>query len=129
MLKENIVSLKYLQKSAADAQLAVHHVFFNGDCAVAFMPGDTGDYRIALMLFGQLMHNHRTECIRLVGIADVDGNTALRHGEYRVLVQHRGPHIGELAQLFIGNIADHAGFRNDSGIGDHKAGNIRPVFI
>ena len=64
-----------------------------------------------------------------VGVADIQRNVLLSHGEHRALVQHLRAHIAQLAQLVIGYALDGVGIIDDARIGHEYARYVRPVFV
>lgn len=64
-----------------------------------------------------------------VGVADVERDILLAHGEDRALVQHLRADEAQLTQLVIGDALDGQRVGHDAGVGHKDAGHVRPVFV
>ena len=128
MLKGNPLLLQRLQQAAAEADFRVHHRLFHVDDRKILVPRDAGDGVFALVIL-RLVADHRARLIRVVRVADVRRDARDAHRENGVLMQHACAHIGQLAQLPIGHIADRLRVADDARVSHQAAGNIRPVFI
>ena len=91
----------------------------------AFFAGNSRDRRT----LSGIPRNHGAVVVRLVGVADIDGDSAVLHRQNAVLMEHVRPHIGKLAQLFIGDAFDRLRIFRQSRVRRINAGNIRPVLI
>ena len=128
MLKRDAVVSEDLQQMGHKADLAVHHGFFHVHAAEALVPGDAGD--LALVRVGRERRDDEgAGILRPVGIADVDGDIRAADGEDRVLMQDRCAHVGELAQLAVGDIVDDMRMLDDARVSRQHAGHVRPVLI
>src|SRR5690606_30088955 len=47
----------------------------------------------------------------------------------RLVVQDAGAHVGELAELTVGDDVDRPGVVYDPGVGHEQAGDVRPVLV
>ena len=128
MLKGQAVFFDGLQHAATKAHFAVHHGLFHRQHAEAQTASDTGD-DVGIFLVHRAMGDHGATGIGVVGVTDVGGDTGTMHREHAILVQNASAHVGKLAQLAVGDVADGAGIRHDAGIRHQKAAYIGPVFI
>ena len=90
---------------------------------------DAGDEALRVRRLNEVVGDERTGMAGIVGIADVQGNVLLAHGENGHLVQHLCAGIGELTKLGIGRAVDGLGMIDDARVGHEHTGNIRPVLI
>ncbi len=59
----------------------------------------------------------------------MDGNPRLPHREDRLVVQHRRAHVGELAELAVGQHLDGARVVDDARVGHQQARDVGPVLV
>ena len=128
MLKGNAVVLQDLQHLAAETDFAVHHILFHGDDAVSLVAGDAGDGGNG-NLIGGVFTDHGAGVIRLVGIADIGGDTGPVDREHGVLMQDGGAHMAQLPQLLIGDGGNLGRAVDNPRIGHEETGNVGPVLI
>ena len=121
------VIFKHLKYFPTEADLGVHHCFFNSDRGKAVCAGNTCDrvFRLAACAFD----DKSTFVFRLVRIADIDRDARLAYREDRILVKYAGSHVGQLAQLFVGDRLDRFRVLDDPRICDQESGYICPVLI
>ena len=67
--------------------------------------------------------------LRLVGVADIQGDVLLPHRRHRAFVEHLCADIAELAELGVGDALDGLGVLDDLGVRHQEAGHIRPVLV
>ena len=125
MLDIDAVPLKYSQNLSQKADLARHMLFVNDKGNETLFAGDSRDRRA----LSGIPRDHGAVMLRLVGIADVDGDSAVLHRQNAVLMKHVRSHIGKLAQLLIGDASDRLRIFCKSRIRRINTGNIRPVLI
>ena len=67
--------------------------------------------------------------VGVVGVADVERDVFLAHGEHRPLVQHLRADEAQLAQLVIRDALDRQRIGHDARVRHEDAGHVRPVFV
>ena len=127
MLEADIIVLKDLQNLPAEPDLRVHHVLVDRNRAEALLTRNAGDGVARLSAGGT--HNHGTAVLGAVRIPDVDRNALFPHRENRVLVHDTRAHVGELAELLVGDGLNDRGILDNVGICAEETGHIRPVLI
>ena len=120
VLEGHAVLLKRLQNLAPEAQLAVHHRLLNADDREALAPRNAGDGGVQIIM-RRVQADNRARMRRVVGVADVGGNTRLVHGEHGVLMQDGRAHIGQFAQLLVSDGADFARMRHNARVSHQEA--------
>ena len=128
MLKGDLVLLKYLQHLTTEAHLGVHAVLLDGDDREALLARHTRDDVLGVVA-QRMGYDHGALVLGAVGVADVDGNAGGADGEHGVLVENGSTHVGQLAELAVGDLLDDAGVVDDAGVGHHEAGHVSPVLI
>ena len=128
VLKGHAVLLKRLQNLAPEAQLAVHHRLFNADDREALAPRNAGDGGVQIIM-RRVQADNRARMRRVVGVADVGGNTRLVHGEHGVLMQDGRAHIGQFTQLLVSDGADFARMRHNARVSHQETRHVRPVLV
>ena len=61
--------------------------------------------------------------------SDLDGDPRLANGEDRLVVKHGCAHVGELAELAIGEFVDRARVIDDAWIRHQETRDVRPVLV
>ena len=92
MLKRNTEIGKYLEHLHAEADLVVHHIFFDMEHCKALFARDTGDYGgvFEIVVAGD---DICTFVLWTVGISDVYRDPGILDGEDAVLVQYGCAHV------------------------------------
>ena len=78
---------------------------FNADDREALAPRNAGDGGVQIIM-RRVQADNRARMRRVVGVADVGGNTRLVHGEHGILMQDGRAHIGQFTQLLVSDGAD-----------------------
>ena len=122
------MALKHLEHLPEHAHARGHAGFGDGDDGVVFLARDAGDEPPVVHIVERL-HDERSGVIRGVGVADVERDVLLAHGEDRALVQHLRTDEAQLAQLVIRDALDRQRVGHDAGVGHEDTGHVRPVFV
>ena len=128
MLKGDLVVLQNVQNASAKADLGVHQILLDGDDRKALLARNTRDDALGIILLGS-RHDHGSGSVRIVGVADIDRNACVAHGENSLLMQNRCTHVGKLAQLAIGDGLDGLGVLDHARVCHHKARDVGPVLV
>ncbi|CDA74082.1 unknown [Ruminococcus sp. CAG:579] len=127
MLERYSVFLELLKHLSAEAQLAVHHIFFDVYYREALFARDACD-GVKRLLAGALYYESAWVA-GLVCVLDVYRYARFANGENSVLVQYGSAHVSQLAKLFVSDGADRLGVFYYSGVADEEARNVSPVFV
>ena len=127
MLKADVIVLKDLQYLAAEADLRVHHILVDRNRAEALLARDAGNGVARLSAGGA--HNHGAAVLRAVGVPNVNRNSLFPHRENRILMHDTRAHIGEFAELLIGNGLNDGRIFDNVRVRAEEARDIRPVLI
>ena len=116
------------ERAVGEADLLVHERFFQEDDGEIFLARDARDPTPAVCIAGS-GQDLRPLVLGTEGVLDADGDIHLAHGEDGLAVQHVCAHVGELAQLLVGEGADGHGIFYNPGIARQKSADVRPVFV
>ena len=121
--------LQHRQDSAQDTHLVAHAPLGQGDDGKVLFARDAGDEPVGVNVPGEGLLDHGAGGVRVVGVADVDGDVLLPHRENGILVKHLGAGVAQLPKLVVGDLGDGLGIVHDPGVGHENAGHVRPVFV
>ena len=131
VLQHQLILFQHLQNPPQHAHLIAHAVFGDGDNGEILPSGDTrNEVSVqALLRLVEGLHDHGARMLRLIGVADVQGNILLPHREDGPLVKHLGSDVAQLPQLRVGNALNGQRVLHNPGVRHEEARHIRPVFI
>ena len=125
----DLVLGEHVENFDEGARFARHTGLGDGDDGESLLAGDAGDEAALLRLVADGFQDHRARMVGGVGVADVERDVFLAHGEDRAFVQHLRADVAQLAQLAVGHAADGLRIVDDAGVSHQDAGDVRPVFI
>ena len=95
ILDAHAVALEHLEHLPERAHARGHTGLGNGDDGVVFLARDAGDEPTVVHVVERL-HDERAGVVGVVGVADVERDVLLAHGEHRPLVQHLRAYVAKL---------------------------------
>ena len=98
------------------ANLVAHAPLGQGDDGEVLLAGNAGDEPVGIGIALKALLDHGAGILRGVGIADVQRDVLLPHGEDGALVEHLGPGIAQLPELVVGDLGDGLGIVYDPGV-------------
>ena len=122
------IVLKDRERPADDADLGGHVRLLHMDGEEVPLAGDARDQVLTGTVGGSLAY-HGAALLGLVRVLYLDGDPHLAHREDRVLLQHRGAQVGELAHLIEGDAVDGARIVHDAGVRREEARDVSPVLV
>ena len=127
MFKPDAVIGEYFKNDLAEADLIVHHLFFDVDRGQPFFAGDTGyDMR---RFFVRKRLDPGSPVIGRVGISDVYRNSRDTDGKDRILVKDGRSHVRKFAELAVSYRVDTERVFYTARICHEHSRNVCPVFV
>ena len=120
---------QHRQNSAQDADLIAHAPLGQRDDGKVLFARNAGDEPVGVNVPGEGLLNHGAGGLRVVGVADVDGDVLFPHRENGILVKHLRAGIAQLPKLVVGDFRDSLRIVHDPGVGHEDAGHVRPVLV
>ena len=125
----DVVALQDGEDLPQHANLVAHAPLGQGDDGEVLLAGNAGDEPVRIGVALKALLDHGAGILRGVGIADVQRDVLLPHGEDGALVKHLGPGIAQLPELVVGDLGDGLGIVYDPGVRHQDTGDVGPVFI
>ena len=107
-------ALEHFEHMPERAHARGHTGLGDRDDGVVFLARDAGDEPTVVHVVERL-HDERAGVVGVVGVADVERDILLAHGEDRALVQHLRADEAQLTQLVIGDALDGQRVGHDAG--------------
>ena len=128
VLDGDAVALEDGQGAAHEADAALGTVAGDVDRKETALAGDAGDDGLGIALLGGL-GDDGAGVLRRVGVLDNQRNARVADREDGLLVQHGRAHVGELAQLLVGDARNGLRALDDARVCGQKARDVRPVLV